>query len=375
MADSYEGAVIGGGIVGAACAYELACAGLRVAIVEERGIASGATGAGMGHLVVLDDSEAQFALSSYSLELWRELAHDLPPECDYRQCGTLWVAADEQELRLARDKRDRYTSAGVKAELLDAHQMADLEPNLRDGLAGVLLVPTDATAHPASVARFLIERSGAQVIVKRVVELRDNELRLGDGSLLRAGAIINATGTGAALLMPGLPIRSRKGHILVADPGPDFARHQIVELGYVKSTQAEEGDSIAFNVRQNRNGELLVGSSRQYGADDPRVEPAIIDRMLGRALEYMPALARARQLRSWTGFRAGTPDGLPVIGRCPGFQNVFVATGHEGLGATTSLATGRLIADQVLARDSAIDAAPFHPARYRKLAQNGALKR
>jgi glycine/D-amino acid oxidase-like deaminating enzyme len=364
MVASYGALIIGGGIVGAACAYELARAGVKTAIIEEHGIGSGATNAGMGHLVVLDDSEAQFALSRYSLELWRELAHDLPPDCEYRQCGTVWVAANEQELELAREKVESYTRGGVEAQLVDARQLLALEPNLREGLAGGLLVPRDATAHPASAARFLTRRSGAQVIMNRVVEVRDGEVRLSGGASMTGGAIVNATGTGAAELTPGLPVRARKGHIVVADPGPNFARHQIVELGYVQSTHAEEGDSVVFNVRQNCNGELLIGSSRQYDADDPSIEPAVIDRMLARALEYMPALARARQLRSWTGFRAGTPDGLPLIGPCRGFERVFVATGHEGLGATTSLATARLLADQILGRTSEIDAAPFQPARF-----------
>jgi D-hydroxyproline dehydrogenase subunit beta len=364
MPQSYDVLIVGGGIVGAACAYELARAGLRVAIVEERGIGTGATNAGMGHLVVLDDSEAQFALSSWSLDLWREIAEEVPAECEYRQCGTVWVAGDAQEFELARKKRDRHACAGVTAELLDARGLLDLEPNLRPGLSGGLLVPRDATAHPASTARFFAARSGAELILKRAIALRDGQLQLDDGSLLSAGAIVNAAGTAAPRLLFGLPIRARKGHIVVADPGPDFARHQVVELGYVKSTHAGEADSVAFNVRQNRNGELLIGSSRQYGVDDPVIEPAIIDRMLARAFEYMPALAHARQLRSWTGFRAGTPDGLPLIGRCPGFERVFVATGHEGLGATTSLATARLIADQILGRTSAIDAAPFDPARF-----------
>jgi len=364
MAQQFDAVIIGGGIVGAACAYELAVTGLRVAIVEERGIGSGATNAGMGHLAVLEDSDALFALSRYSLELWREIADELPANCEYRQCGTVWVAADEPELEVAREKCDRYMRAKVKAELLDAKQMTSLEPNLRSGLAGGLLVASDATAHPSSAARFLAERSGAELILKRAVEAKDDGLRLSDGSRITASSIVNATGTAAAQLTPGLPIRARKGHIVVSDPGPDFARHQVVELGYVHSTHPEESDSVTFNVRQNRNGELLIGSSRQYEAQDARVEPAVIERILVRAVEYMPGLARAPQLRAWTGFRAGTSDGLPLIGRCPGFERVFAATGHEGLGATTALGTARLITDQILGRASRIDASPFSPARF-----------
>jgi glycine/D-amino acid oxidase-like deaminating enzyme len=368
MAEFYDVLIIGGGIVGAACAYDLAGAALRVGIVEEQAVGSGATSAGMGHLVVLDDSPAQFALSRYSLELWRELASELTPECEYRACGTLWVAADDAELRLAREKRERFLDGGVNAELMDAKQVLECEPHLRRGLAGGLLVPGDAAVHPASVARFLVRRSGAQVIARRVVHLKDGQVCLSDGSAVAAAAVINATGTSAGVLTPGLPVRSRKGHIVVAEAAAEFASHQIVELGYVRSTHAEEGDSVVFNVRQNRNRELLIGASRQYverqHAGDPQVEPAIIERIFARATEYMPELTQARRLRSWTGFRAGTPDGLPLIGRCPGFDGVFAGTGHEGLGATTSLGTARLIADQILGRPSPIERAPYEPARF-----------
>lgn len=350
-----DAVIVGAGIVGAACAYELAKAGLSVAIVEEGEIGGGATSAGMGHLVVLDDSEAVYALSRYSLRLWREVAQDLPPECEYRQCGTVWVAAESSDLKIA--KRDR-------GQLLDANQLRQLEPNLRSGLAGGLFIEDDAAVHPSCAATFLVERSRAAVIRQRAVALEDGRVRLLDGSVVEGGAIINATGTAAAALTPYLPIRSRKGHIVVADPGPKFARHQVAELAYVTSTHAGEGDSVAFNVRQNRTGELLVGSSRQYGVEDPQIEPGVVERMLARAVEFMPGLQKARRLRAWTGFRAGTPDGLPLIGLCPGFTRVYAGTGHEGLGATTSLATARLIGDRILDRSSQLDASPFDPARF-----------
>lgn len=362
MRQSYDAVVIGAGIVGAACANELGQAGLRVAVVEECGIGTGATNAGMGHLVVLDASPAQFALSRYSLELWRDLANRMPPECGYWRCGTLWVAADQDELQTAREKCENYQRGGVPAELLDGRQVAAAEPNLRAGLAGGLLIPEDAAVHPASAARFLFQESKADLIAHRAVDLGEG-VRLDDDSRVFAGTIINATGTAAARLTPGLALRPRKGQILAVDPGPDFARHQVVELGYVKSTQAAHHDSIAFNVRQDRNGELLIGSSRQF-EEDPQVDPAILNRLLARAIEFMPALAAARQLRSWAGFRASTPDGLPLIGRYPALEHVYLATGHEGLGATTSLATARLLVDEILGRKPLIDPAAYHPARF-----------
>ncbi|MGH7506483.1 MAG: FAD-dependent oxidoreductase, partial [Longimicrobiales bacterium] len=87
--------VIGGGIVGAATAYALASDGFVVEVLEAGCIAGGATAAGMGHIVVMDDSEAQFALTAYSRRLLAEAAEALPPSCELDICGTLWIAEDE----------------------------------------------------------------------------------------------------------------------------------------------------------------------------------------------------------------------------------------------------------------------------------------
>ena len=116
-------------------------------------------------------------------------------------------------------------------------------------------------------------------------------------------------------------------------------------------------------VQPRPTGQVLIGSSRQYGADDAAVDMPILRRMVARAVEYMPGLAELSAIRCWTGFRAATPDKLPLIGPVPGRPGVFLATGHEGLGITTSLATGRLIADQILGRTAAIPIEPYLPGR------------
>src|SRR5246127_2876324 len=137
----YDVVIVGAGIVGAACADEFARRGLRVAVGDRCVVGSGATAAGMGNIVVMDDSEAQFALTRYSQRLWQALRLELPADVEYEQCGTIWVAADEQEMAEVQRKQIYYGKRGVPTEALDPRALELLEPNLRKGMAGGLLVP------------------------------------------------------------------------------------------------------------------------------------------------------------------------------------------------------------------------------------------
>src|SRR4051812_43854187 len=101
----YDAIVVGAGIVGMACAKQLVDAGMRVAVCEQHEYAGGgATAAGMGHIAVMDDSEAQFQLTRYSQKLWHELSDELPVTAEYINCGSMWVAADESEMDEVRRK-------------------------------------------------------------------------------------------------------------------------------------------------------------------------------------------------------------------------------------------------------------------------------
>src|SRR5271169_4188542 len=130
----YDVAIVGAGIVGTACADEFARRGMRVAVVDRDIIGGSATAAGMGHIVVMDDSDAQFALTRYSQQLWQELRPELPDDVEYEQCGTIWVAADEEEMVEVRRKRDYYGRREVQTEVLDSRTLLRFEPNLRPGL-------------------------------------------------------------------------------------------------------------------------------------------------------------------------------------------------------------------------------------------------
>jgi glycine/D-amino acid oxidase-like deaminating enzyme len=131
----------------------------------------------------------------------------------------------------------------------------------------------------------------------------------------------------------------------------------------LKSAHSVTADSVAFNVQPRKTGQVLIGSSRQYGHDDSAVDQGILSKMLERAFQYVPGLRSASSIRTWTGFRAATPDKLPLIGPHPEDPSIVLAAGHEGLGITTSLATGRLVADQILGRKPEIPTEPYLPSR------------
>jgi glycine/D-amino acid oxidase-like deaminating enzyme len=178
-----------------------------------------------------------------------------------------------------------------------------------------------------------------------------------------------AAGLATRALVPGLPLRARRGHLVITDRHPGFCRHQLVELGYVKNAHGAAQESVAFNVQPRPNGQVLVGSSRQFDVEDPEVEPRVLAQVVARAREFLPSIGGLRALRAWTGLRAATPDGLPVVGRHPVLDGVFVATGHEGLGITTSLGTAELVADLVAGRRGALDPLPYRCERFAEAAR------
>ena len=325
--------VVGAGIVGAACAYYLAQEGLTVTVLDAEFAASGTTAAGMGHVVVLDDDP----LSRYSQHLLGALD---PPDVGMDRCGTLWVA----------ETPDLLPASG--GEWLDEQSLREAEPALRPGLAGALHVPDDFVVYQPALTRWLL--AGLTVKEHTRVERLDE---------LKADVIVNATGAWAPTLTPGLRIFPRKGHLVVTDRVPGLCRHQVAELGYVQSAKTLGDASVAFNVQPRSTGQVLIGSSRELVGWDASINHDILGRMVRRAVDFMPGLADVNALRVWTGFRPATADHRPFIGAWSRTPGVWIAAGHEGLGITMALGTGRLLTDLIVGRTPAIDPAPYSPSR------------
>lgn len=358
--------IIGAGIVGAACARELALAGKKVLVLDAGFAGGGTTAAGMGHLVVMDDSPEQLALTALSLELWRDVAPSLPTNVEYDACGTIWVAEDAEQMDAVLAKQHVYSEYGIASDVLSPRMLATLEPHLRAGLAGGLRVPGDGVIYPPSAARWLLDQARSKGAVLRedcpVQEIMDRSVRCGN-EVLEADVIINAAGAQAALLTPELPIVPRKGHLAITDRAPGFVRHQLVELGYLTSAHVMTNESVAFNVQPRSTSQVLIGSSRELVGWDASTNRRVLRQMLDRARAFMPALAGLSVIRTWTGFRPASIDKLPLIGRWDATAGLWIAAGHEGLGITSALGTARVLTDLVLGRPMTIDAAPFSPMR------------
>ncbi|MFZ6689627.1 NAD(P)/FAD-dependent oxidoreductase [Undibacterium sp. SXout11W] len=364
--------VIGAGIVGAACALSLQKAGMQTLLIDAAMPGCGVTASGMGHLVALDESEQELELCLYSLNLWRDWIREHPGIGQVSQCGTLWVAENEQQLAAAQARAERLNARAWQAEVLNSEKLRQLEPALRHGLAGAVRVFGDSVVYPPVIAYHLAQElqlhGGKLQCGLRVNAILDDvsaseTILLEDGQRLSAQYIVVAAGLGVAELLPEIPVFPRKGHLAITDRYPGRLRHQIVSMDYGQHNMTPDGLSVATNIQPRSTGQWLIGSSRQDGQTDTKVSPFALGAVLQSAIRLLPCLATMNVIRAWAGMRPATPDGQPIIGVHPERPGIWLAAGHEGLGVTTAFATAAMLKDQMLGRMTIIDPAPYSPSR------------
>jgi D-hydroxyproline dehydrogenase subunit beta len=378
--ESADVVVIGGGIVGAACAYYLTEAGARVCLVERDFPASGTSRACDGLILLWDKaSPAELALGQMSARLWAELAETQGLACEYARHGSILLAENEAALAAGRAKADELGTAGIAAAVLDGPELRALEPQLAADLAGGVLFPGDAQvdARRATVAMIDAARQrglalwiGAPVTaIHRDAGGRVSGVTAGDTEI-SCHAIVCAAGVWsnavAGLVGLDLPIRPRKGHILVIASRPGFLKHPLLEGSYVSTVTSAAGDTpqVALVAEPAAGGTLLLGSSREFAGFDRRVSQAIVQAITTRALRFLPDLYRASIIRSYAGLRPWSPDHLPLVGPVETVPGFYLAAGHEGAGIGLAPVTGRLIADWVTGRELPAVAQTILPGRF-----------
>jgi D-hydroxyproline dehydrogenase subunit beta len=375
--------VIGAGVVGAACAYHLAAAGLRVAVVDRGSVAGGTTGAGEGNILVSDKEPGpELELALLSLRVWRELPSALTEAAELDVKGGLIVAATADELAGLTTLAEAHRAAGVEAIPAAPARLTELEPELAADLAGGMFYPQDMQVQPMLAAAHLLagaKRHDARVQLGEPVTglLRAGErvtgVRTSRGPIA-AGAVVNAAGVWggqiASLAGVELPVLPRRGFVLVTEPVGPLIRHKVYAASYIGDVHDSSASLEASPVIEGTaSGTVLIGSSRERVGFDARLSMTALTRIAGQAIRLVPVLGRVRALRAYHGFRPYSPDHLPMIGadgRAPG---LFHACGHEGAGIGLSAATGLLVAEQVTGRPTSLSLAPFAPDRF---AQGGA---
>ncbi|MEU6313031.1 FAD-dependent oxidoreductase [Streptomyces sp. NPDC047014] len=372
---SLDAVIIGAGVVGAATAYYAARAGLSVAVVDRGPVAGGTTGAGEGNLLVSDkEAGPELDLALLSARLWTELAAVLPPETEYEPKGGLVVAPDEATVKALRQFAEGQRAAGVDAVEVPAHALHDLEPHLAPGLAGGFHYRQDAQVQPAQAAARLLALSGAAVYPGEEVTriLRDGETVRGVRTPRRellAPAVVNAAGTWggqiAALAGTTLPVRPRRGFVLVTEPLPRLVRHKVYAADYIADVASGSAALQSSAVVEGTpSGPVLIGATRERVGFDRSLSTEALRRLAAQAAALFPVLADVRVLRAYHGFRPYLPDHLPAIGPDPRRPGLLHACGHEGAGIGLAPATGLLITAALTGSVPPLPPHPFRPERF-----------
>ncbi len=380
---SSEVVVIGTGLVGACCAYELAAAGVHVTVIDRGHLTSGTTASGEGNILLSDKVPGpELDLAKLSVQRWTELAAELADrdlDIEFDAKGGVVVAETDEAAAGLRDLARRQREVGIDAIEVDGTGLRELEPHLAPDLTAGIHYPQDAQVQPVLAAAALLQRArehGATLLTQAEVTAIDRD-RAGRARAVVTTRgrvdgrwVINAAGpwsdVTSAMVGIDYPIRPRRGHILVTEPVEPLVHHKVYDAGYVGTLTADtDPDAVEISsvVESTRAGTILLGSSREFVGYDRQVDGEVVRAIAARARRLFPVLAEVRLLRTYVGFRPWLPDHLPAIGEDPRVPGFVQASGHEGAGIGLAPATGLLVRALVTGSPALLDPAPFRPDR------------
>ncbi|MBC7261131.1 MAG: FAD-binding oxidoreductase [Chloroflexi bacterium] len=356
--------VIGGGIIGACCAYYLSQAGLNVHLVERGGIASGCSGAcqfGIGHINTGIGRELTVA----SGKLYASLAEQLPLDIEYDRVGNIYIADNPRGMKALERTAQLVQSSGMRCQLLNREDLLALEPHLSPELVGGLFFPEDAKVQPILATLAFVKAAKAKgATVQTFTEVTGFELSANRAVMavhttngrIPTKIVVNAAGAWSAGIgkMVGIeiPIIPRKGHIVVTEPVPPMINTYLLDASYFEAVEEDAHRlAVAMVLGQTRNGNILLGSSRQFAGFDRSVDHEAVRAMITRCLRFLPALADIHAIRMYAGLRPYTPDLLPIIDEADEVPGFYIAAGHEGEGITMGPITGKLMSQMITGQE------------------------
>jgi len=386
--------VVGGGIIGTACAYELTSAGASVTLLERDELAAGASGRNLGYLDTSKDPVLA-PLARRSLERYAELASDPPTPffLDPEPIGTLAVTIDLDEVGDLRAWVSAAEAVGVEVERVD-DRLHELEPELSPDVLEAYLLHEGHRVDPLALTvcfGALARGAGATVRhhapARRLLERGDRIAGVvTDDAVIESDTVVLAAGPWSpAVARPAgvsLPIVSARGWLVHVMPERPLFRHWIqsgarrlhageldhaAEPGPLSLTLREFGDAaeareVSPMIQPAPDGSVLTGTSREPSFATDALDLDVPRMVASRAARLVPALANAPVLATWSGVRPVSPDERPMLGRVR--EGLFVATGHGSEGVILGAASAAQLAALVLGGDPPFENAPFEPARF-----------
>ena len=394
-----EIAIFGAGIIGAACAYELAKAGRRVVLVDRDQPNAGSSGACDGYVSVSTKTPGPaLELARASQLIYPDLARELGAECvEYVRRGGMMLIETQDDIGRMETHARQLREAGVDASVIDRKALLEREPALSPDLHGGVDCPGEAQVTPYLVTLALVEAAVAKS-ARTLWRTRPVAFELA-GSRIAKADLVDADGEALSIVaeqyvfcvgiwsqelgaMVGLdlPVVPRRGELLVTTRGRQLSNRFLVSARYLtakldpEATKTSEDPLLrmgyGFTLEPTPHGQHIIGNTRTFVGYDRRVSPEGYRTILAEGAKRLPALASLEILRSFAGLRPFVPDKRPLIGQSLLRPNLFVAAGHEGDGITLAPITARIITSLMLGKPAPIALDGLSPDRFSPAAQS-----
>lgn len=390
--ETYEVAVIGGGIIGCAVAYYLSESGRDCILIEKNDIASGTSSRCDGNVTIVDkDPGFDSHMSMVSQRLIEELHHKLNIPFEYRKLGSILVCDNEEEMEAAVDWVQTQREAGLKFNVLDPQDIRNESPYFADDIPGGLECETDSLINPYLFCYSLIDKAETdygltvrtQTEVTNLTKNDDFTISTTNGEIC-AKMVVNAAGVWAPyigqMINIDIPIQPRKGHILVGSRQEPVMMRNVMEFGYLMNKfgreriaderTAKHGVALVLEPTESQN--FLLGSSRQFVGYDASIDIRVVETIARRALRFFPKMDDFKIIRTYTGFRPFTEDHLPIVSAVEEVPGFYIAAGHEGDGISLATGTGKLIEEMINGKEETI--IPTEPLRYDRFEKSKVLQ-
>lgn len=372
--------IIGGGVIGTSIAYHLARHNIKVTLLEKEDLASGSSGACDG-LIFMQSKKpgVHLSLAMESLKRFEALKKELPFEIEFRKTGGLVIIETESEYQAMEKYVKKQQAIGLDVQLFDKTQTHKKEPLLSTSIIGSTFSPLDAQVNPINLTlgfAMAAQKNHTRIMTRTTVHeilIKNNKVTgvATNRGNISADLVVNAAGSMAGLISQmvdiHMPIKPRRGQIVVTHAGKTILNHCLISAKYIAAKYdpaLADKSGQGISMEQTDNGNLLLGSTREFSGFNKENTLSGIRKIIRQAATVLPALENFQIIRTFAGLRPFTPDGLPILGPVKSLDGFIMAAGHEGDGIALSPITGNLMSQMLLGKKPDICLDPFSPNRF-----------